>query len=523
MSQAVDWSFLDKLSPNQAAQMLSSIEGMSAKVEMQKSLVAFIKGAWAELEPGRELLWNWHMDVLCGYLEALDAGVIRRLIVNIPPGTMKSLIVNVFYPSWVWCRKPNHKFLTGSNDGILAVRDAMKMRTLIEGEWFQEKWGDIVKKNPAQWEKELFSNTVLGHRQSQGVLARVTGKRADTLIWDDPHDAKQTESEVQRRSVIEAWEQGWASRLNDPNKSAVVLIMQRLHEDDATGFFLKNGGWTHLVIPMRYDPDNTYDPNEIGRPDLKDPRKEGELLFPQRFNDQSVAELERYLGPYGAAGQLQQRPAPKGGGELKKSWLKFYTQKPKNGNRYIIVDPGGEKKQGHRGKKDNTAIGVFEYCEDNNYYLIDGIRDKLGLTERTELLFRWHRKYKPKGVYYEKYGKDSDIVHIQYVMEDEGYRFKIEELSGKLAKEDRVRRLIPILADGRFWLPLQLFKTIDGKPVDIIDQFVEVEYLPFPVGKYDDFLDMCSRIVDIDMKAPGVSKTHVRVQRHRIKDRGIGY
>lgn len=500
----MDLSFLEELTPDQAKELLTEVDKSRSKSQQSESLAEFVKAGWRILEPGRPLVWNWHLGTLCAYLEAVKRREIRRLIINIPPGTMKSLIVSVFYPAWVWVGDPTHKFLCGSNESTLATRDSLKMRNLVESDWYKEYWGEKTKISAQQNEKTLFQNISLGHRESQGVSGKVTGKRGDTLIWDDPHDTKQTESDIQRTAVLDAWDNAWSSRMNDPDESAVIVIMQRVHHKDVAAHLLQKEtqGWICLAIPMRYDSDVTFDAGaDIGKPEFNDPRtEEGELLFPARFSEKAVRDLEIDLGPYGSAGQLQQRPSPKGGGEFRREWLCHYKSTPTGGNRYIIVDPAGERKPGVKGKRDNTAMGVIEASYDGNLYLIDGYRDRLNLTERTDILFKWHRKYKPLQTGYEQYGMQSDIAHIKSEMEKRNYRFKITELGGSLSKEDRIRRLLPTFQNAKLWLPETLYRTtVDGKTIDLIDNFIEIEYLPFPVAVYDDFFDMLSRVEDEEM------------------------
>lgn len=496
---------------------------------MPGSLSQFVRGAWHVVEPGRKLVWNWHVDVICAYLEAVAAGKIRRLIINVPPGTMKSLVVSVFFPAWRWISDPSLRFLCGSNESTLATRDAMRMRSLVSSPWYADRWGETVQLAADQGEKMLYQNTQRGHRESQGVLAKITGKRGDILCWDDPHDSRQSDSDVIRQGVIDAWDMAWSSRLNDPDTSAVIIIMQRVHHDDITGHLLRKveQNWCHLVIPMRFDPERAFDAGkDIGRPDLTDPRTEpGELMFPARFSEQSVRDLEHDLGPYGTAGQLQQSPSPRGGGEMRIEWLNRYSAQPIGGNRIVLADPAGERKPGVTGKRDNTAMGVIEIGADNNLYLIDGYRDRLNLVERTDILFAWHRKYRPLQVGYESYGAQSDIAHIRDRQEREGYRFRITELGGSMRKEDRIRRLIPLLEAGRLWLPQTMHRTLkDGTTVDLIKQFIDIEYLPFPVGRFDDFLDMLSRVMDEEIKlASPKPKTPFILREHTPRDRAVGY
>jgi phage terminase large subunit-like protein len=264
--------------------------------------------------------------------------------------------------------------------------------------------------------------------------------------------------------------------------------MQRWHEDDLAGRFLEDaerGGeqWHVVRLAMEAEED---DP--LGR-------SPGEPLWPEWFTDEmrdiAKRDARTWLALY------QQRPRPVSGGELRREWLKFYNNRPALGtvNTMVLVDPAGERKPGNRGRKDNTAIGVFGLGGDQNIYLLDAYRDRIGLTERTDLLFKLHREYRPYFIGYEKYGKDSDIAHIEDRMEREHYRFHITELGGGLRKEDRIRKLIPLFESSRIWLPRSLHRTgHDGRPVDIIERFIEDEYLPFPVGRYDDMLDMMARL-----------------------------
>lgn len=500
--------------------MLSTADLLAIERELcERSFAEFVKRAWPIVEPGRPLLWNWHLDTICGYLEAVDSGCIRRIIFNVPPGTMKSLVVSVFFPAWKWTKDPAHRFLCGSNEGTLATRDALRMRTIVESDWYTSLWGGKFQISRDQREKTLFANTSHGHRESQGVLGKVTGKRGDCLIWDDPHDTKQTESDVQRSAVLEAWDTAWSSRLNDPRSSAVILIMQRIHQLDITGHLKtkEDQGWVVLAIPMRYDSEVTFDAErDIGRPELNDPRTmEGELLFPERFDEAAVRSLETDLGAYGSAGQLQQRPTPKGGGEFRTDWLRFYSRKPAKGNRVILVDPAGSRSQSSRKtRRDNTAMGVWQKGEDDNWYLVDGYRDRITLVERANILFRWHRQYRPLAVFYERYGMQSDIDHLMERMEQESYRFNLIELGGSLSKEDRIRKLLPLFSRGQIWLPEVLYRTNDqGLEVDIINAFIEEEYKQFPVATKDDFFDMMARLCDKEVRdAIGRPQVQRRVQ-----------
>ena len=189
-------------------------------------------------------------------------------------------------------------------------------------------------------------------------------------------------------------------------------------------------------------------------------------------------------------------------------WLSYYNNIRKSDklNFYIVVDPASEKKR----TSDYTVMWVFGLGVDNNYYIVDGIRDRINLTERTIKLFDLVRKWQPLSVGYEKYGLMSDIEHIKYVQEQEGYRFSIIELSGSSPKNDRIRRLVPIFENHRIYIPNKLlFINQEGKLVDMINEFLKNEYESFPVSGHDDMLDCMSRIVDEDLGAKFPKKADV--------------
>jgi len=293
-----------------------------------KSLANFCKSAWHIIEPGTKLVWNWHLDTVCGYLQAFHRGELpdKRLIINIPPGTLKSILVSVMYPAWTWIDNPETRYLSITCEQGLAIRDALRMKQIITNSWFQRNWPLAMQAD--QNEKTLYINDKNGFRQSQGITASNTGKRGDCLLLDDLIDAQHAFSDVIRQGVNDTWDQALSSRLNHMEESGVLLIMQRLHEDDITGHLLKKvkSRWTVLSIPMRYEDHLTYDAGrDIGRPELNDPRtQKGELLFPARFNNRSVEALEEDLGEYGTSGQLQQQPTPTGGSIIKKHWWRIW-------------------------------------------------------------------------------------------------------------------------------------------------------------------------------------------------------
>ena len=284
--------------------------------ERCQSLAGFVKEAWHVLEPGVLYVHGRHIEVVCEHLEACWRGEILELIINIPPGFAKSLLVSVFFPMWVWgpMGQPHKKFVGLSSEATLATRDNNKCRRLVKSEWYQYLWGDVVQIAPDQDAKTDFGNTQSGFRQI-ATTDNVTGKRGDGVLMDDMLSVPNANSELERDKVNLWVQEALPTRINDPVTSFKILIMQRIHMNDPTGYILsQDWGWDHLFLPMRYEKARVCE-TTLGRPDWR--TEEGELLFPERFPEAEVQKLEDRLLDYGTAGQLQQRPAPREGGMFK--------------------------------------------------------------------------------------------------------------------------------------------------------------------------------------------------------------
>lgn len=294
--------------------------------ECERSLIAFFIRAWREIgEPGEPEI-NWHHEKVAAYLEALARGDIRDEIINIPPRCTKSLMCTVCFPAWVWCQPPEHqgplmgphvKFFCLSYGATLAEDMAVKMRRLVIGEWYQRLWGERVQIQPDQAARSNFANTAGGERISSSIEGGILGRGGDIQIIDDPHHLKGAESDTQRRETLEGM-RALTTRVTDPRRFARILVMQRLHQDDATNYALEH--WrtdlVHLWFPMRFEA------NRICPADHRE--QDGQLLWPDVWTQEAVRQEERELGEYGTAGQLQQSPVPRGGGIIKREWWRLW-------------------------------------------------------------------------------------------------------------------------------------------------------------------------------------------------------
>lgn len=355
--------------------MIDADEQMLAleRFDYENSLYDFLVGAWPFLDasPWKD---GWPIEAVAEHLQAVVDGDIKRLVINIPPRMGKSSITSVAFPAWTWAQSqrsatsgPGVQFLCASYGSSLAMRDSVKCRRLIESPWYQRYWGGRFKLTSDQNTKGRFLNDQRGERLITSVDAKITGEGGSIIIVDDPNAANEAFSEANIQSTIDWWDGTMSTRLNDQKTGAMIVIQQRLAENDLTGHILDNDTereWTHLCLPMRYE-SSRHTSTIIGWEDprgcdlegeplvkitengVREPRdiaaekilkvREGSLLWDDRFGEKEVARLERILGPYGAAGQLQQRPEPAGGGLIKTEWWNLWEGRAYPAMDYIMA------------------------------------------------------------------------------------------------------------------------------------------------------------------------------------------
>ena len=340
----------------------------------KRSLATFVREAWPVLEPGTPYVHGWHVEAICEHLEAVTRGEISRLLINIPPGTMKSTLTSVFWPAWEWgpAGMPHIRMIGASHEGSLATRDARKMRLLITSDWYQERWPVALSRD--QSEKINFENASRGFRQACPVRS-MTGKRGHRIVWDDPHSAEGANSAAEREEAVRVFKETLPTRLVEPKTSAIVIVMQRLHELDVSGEILAGDyGYDHLMLPMEFEVDRRC-VTSIG---WRDPRtQEGELLFPDRFPAEVVERDKGAMGEYAIAGQFQQRPAPRTGGFFEWEKLEIVQALPKIREWVRYWDKAGTQDGGKR-----TAGVKIGRGYDGLFYIADVVTGQWNAANR---------------------------------------------------------------------------------------------------------------------------------------------
>jgi len=467
---------------------------------------SFTMQCFHTVDPAHEYLHNWHIECVIEHLQAVERGEINRLIINMPPRSLKSITVSVAWPAWLLGKNPSTQIITASYGHDLSVKHSVDTRLIMESDWYKVAFPDTIIARD-QNEKKKFQTTKRGHRKATSVGGSVTGDGGDYLIIDDPLKPDEAPSDVIRTGTNDWIDQTFLTRENDPKTSRALLVMQRLHEDDPTGHLLERGGWQLLNLPAYFDKRIIIQVNK-----KKWICEQDSFLHEARLGEDELDKKLSELGMQGFVGQYLQRPTPDGGGEFQARYIQYYNNfsrkfTARGMNIYILYDPANSKKNKERVDPDYTAIVVVGLATDNNYYLLDLVRDRFNPTERVNALMDLHIKWAKLGgkapvVAIEQYGMMSDSHYIKQEMDERNYRFRTVEVKGQVKKEDRIRRLIPLFENNRVYLPRSItYDSINGESHELINALIKEELTVFPVGRHDDMIDAFARILDKDLDA----------------------
>jgi len=367
---------------------LTSYEALCVERALcRRGLVEYTERAWRVLEPDQPLVMGWHIEKMAEHLEAVTAGQINRLLINVPPGCMKSLMTAVLWPSWEWgpMGTPGIRFIGASHESTLATRDNRNMRRLVMSEWYQSLWP--VEITGDQNEKTFFENKSGGWRQSCPVRS-MTGRRGDRVLWDDPLSTEDAYSAAKLAEAERVFRETLPTRVNDPANSAIVVIMQRLADRDTSGIILSEDfGYEHLMLPMEFEPARRC-VTVLGVADER--AEDGALLFPERFSRKVVDRDKKLMGAHAVAGQFQQRPSPLGGNLIKGEWFGRYQVVPKLEYRVIYADTAQKTKE----RNDYSVFGVYGKGADGKVYVLDIVRGKWEAPELQRRAVDVWRKHK---------------------------------------------------------------------------------------------------------------------------------
>jgi len=438
----------------------------------RRSLAAFVRKAWHVVEPTEPYIHGWHIDAICDHLEAISRGEFNRFLCNIPPGAMKSLLISVFWPAWEWgpLGRPSTRYMAAAHELTIAIRDARRMRLLVESEWFQARWPIVFAADQNQ--KTRFENDQRGFRLARAITS-LTGERADRLILDDPHSVETAESDTERESAVRNFREAANSRLTNPAKSAIIVVMQRLHQGDISGEIIERiGGYQHLCLPMEFEPDRRCVTSIF-----EDPRTEpGELLFPARFPPEVIERDRPIYGDYAWAGQMQQRPAPRDAGMFRTGRIQLVEAAP-----LCTEWVRGWDFAGTAEKRSDWTVGVLMGKFEGGYVIADVVRKQLTPNDVRKLV-KATAELDGKAVRIrgpQDPGQAGKAQALDFTTMLDGWPVKFTPVTGE--KEMRAEPFSAQMEAGRVHMVIAPWNTA-----------YTAELGMFPAGRHDDQVDASS-------------------------------
>jgi len=372
---------------------------------MRRDFERFIPQAWKIVEPHTPFLSNWHIGLIAEYLIAVHLGEINRIIFNIPPRHMKSREITTFFPVWEWIDSPWLRYLFSSYNVDLARDHSRERRAIIESDWYQERWGDKFEIVSDQNQVTYFANDQGGRMQARGTNTGSTGKGGNRIIIDDPHNTKQSESKVQREQAITDFKQNLSTRLDQPKTDAIIVVMQRLHYNDLSGFILRElDGYEHVSVPSIADKHTII---TFPRSKRVIERNTKDLLWPERQGKKELDAQRRLMGTNGFNAQFQQKPIPEGGNRIKIAWFPRYKRRPEDVIERVHSWDTANKSIDTAAY---TVCHMFEKAKDGQWYLYDIYREQVGYPDLKKASLKLANRDNPTAILIEDKASGTSLI-----------------------------------------------------------------------------------------------------------------
>ena len=449
--------------------------------QAETSFRAYVEQAWPILEPATPFLPNWHIDLIAEHLEAVTAGQTTRLLINVPPRYMKSLLVSVLWPTWEWIADPSQRWIFSSYSESLSLKHSVDRRTLVQSDWYQARWGHRVQLAADQNVKGEFQNTARGVMVATSTTGSITGKGGNRIVVDDPHNPRQAESDAQRETAVDYFRGTLSTRHNDKKRGAMVVVMQRLHEKDLSAV-CQELGYTLVSLPVEAETRTTIMFPRSERVVTRDP---GDILWPAREDRPELDQQKRLLGSAAFAGQYQQRPAPAQGLIFERQWFKYYDDLPPL-DRYAQSWDMSFKDS----KDSDYVVGLVAGQRGADVYLIDRVKGQWAFAESCRQVKALRIKH-PKAtlILIEDAANGAAIIdHLKREVSG------IVPVAPQGTKQARAQAVQPQVEAGNIYLP-------DPRPHGIlrpdrawVEDFVH-QLTIFPSGAHDDDVDALTQLL----------------------------
>jgi predicted phage terminase large subunit-like protein len=445
---------------------------------LRRDLMSFIERAFYELNPQTELLSAPHIELIAAKLEACRRGQINRLIINLPPRQLKSHCASVAFPAWYLAHHPAGHIICASYGQDLADKFARDYRRVMTSAWYQRLFPVRLADRQAVHD---FSTTERGTRMATSVGGVLTGRGADLIIIDDPLKPDEALSESRRNAVNEWFDHTLLTRLNDKERGCIVIIMQRLHQDDLVGHVIEQDNWEILSFSAIAEADEKYEiDSPLGRRLFQ--RQAGDILHPERELAATLAHIRQTIGEYNFSAQYQQNPTPLGGAMVKTAWLQYYEpgQRPDRFSQIIQSWDTANKA---------TELSDYSVCttwgvHDKRYYLLDVFRQRLNYPDLKRKVQELARRDRPRKILIED--KASGTQLIQELKAQGLYAITAYQPPSGTDKIMRLHAQTAVFENGRVLMPARAPWLAD---------YVN-ELTSFPGSRHDDQVDSTAQALD---------------------------
>jgi predicted phage terminase large subunit-like protein len=441
---------------------------------LRQDLCAFVQRCFYELNPQSQFLWNWHIEVMAAKLAACYRGKIRRLIINVPPRHLKSLCASIALPAWWLGHDPAAQIIGVSYGQELSDKHARDCRAVMTSAFYQRLFP--TRLSPQKQSVQEFVTTRQGFRFATSVGGVLTGRGGDVIIIDDPLKPDEALSETKRKAVNEWYDHSLLSRLNDKQTGCIILIMQRLHQDDLVGHVLGHEPWEVVSFPAIAEEDESHTIETPLGPACFH-RKRDELLHPARESRATIDHIRSALGEYNFAGQYQQSPAPLGGGLVKEAWFPRYdsSELPARFDQVVQSWDTANKP---------TELSDYSVCttwgiKDKRFYLLHVLRKRMGYPDLKRAVREQWQAHGATVVLIED--KASGTQLIQELIHEGVYA--VTRYKPDCDKQMRLHAQTGAIENGFVYLP---------REAHWLAEYLH-ELTTFPNSKYDDQVDSTSQ------------------------------
>jgi predicted phage terminase large subunit-like protein len=457
---------------------------------LRGDLYSFVQAAFPIVAAEHKLLRNWHIEAMTYALTRVLNGEIKRLIITVPPRSLKSICASVALPAFALGHDSSRKFICVSYAQGLAEKHANDCRALMQSPMYRRVFTTRI--SPVKDTQQEFATTAGGYRYTTSVGGTLTGRGGNFIVLDDPMKPQDVYSDIARKHLIQWHSNTLLSRLDNKADDTIVVVMQRLHDDDFVAYLLDQGGWTHLNLPAVAETEQRV---QLG-PQRWHLRKRGDVLHPEREPLSVLKELERSMGSMDYAAQYQQTPVAEGGNFIKRIWFPRYDQPPcpAAGDRIIVSwDTALSAKE-----LSSYSACVVIQVRGESAYVLDVFRDRLEYPELKRKVIELHRRWRPYTNSYalliEKMGSGMSL--IQDLKREHIHAVAI------LPKEDKVIRMNAQTAR------LQAGSVLLPRNAPWLDDFFQ-EVLAFPASRYSDQIDAFSQALNYAFNRPSFEWTDV--------------